>query len=75
MTHPLSKVTQLKDNELENKIIELSSRYWKTSNPDVQQQIMLILDDHRQELSSRRAKQQIAQENGENDLDNLINIS
>jgi hypothetical protein len=75
MTHPLTKVGTLKDNELEDKIIDLSSRYWKTTNPEVQQQIMLILDDYRQELSTRRAKQQIKEQNGENDLDNLINIS
>tara|TARA_A200000159_G_C6987735_1_gene200299 strand:- start:158 stop:385 length:228 start_codon:yes stop_codon:yes gene_type:complete len=75
MTHPLTKVGTLKDNELEDKIIDLSSRYWKTTNPEVQQQIMLILDDYRQELSARRAKQQVKEQNGENDLDNLINIS
>ena len=75
MTHPLTKVGTLKDNELEDKIIDLSSLYWKTTNPEVQQQIMLILDDYRQELSTRRAKQQIKEQNGENDLDNLINIS
>lgn len=75
MTHPLTKVGTLKDNELEDKIIDLSSRYWKTTNPEVQQQIMLILDDYRQELSARRAKQQVEEQNGENDLDNLINIS
>lgn len=75
MTHPLTKVGTLKDNELEDKIIDLSSRYWKTTNPEVKQQIMLILDDYRQELSARRAKQQVKEQNGENDLDNLINIS
>ena len=75
MTHPLTKVGTLKDNELEDKIIDLSSRYWKTTNLEVQQQIMLILDDYRQELSARRAKQQVKEQNGENDLDNLINIS
>ena len=75
MTHPLTKVGTLKDNELEDKIIDLSSRYWKTTNPEVQQQIMLILDDYRQELSARRAKQQVKEQNGENDLDNLTNIS
>ena len=75
MTHPLTKVKTLKDNELEEKIIDLSTRYWKTSNPDIQRQIMLILDDYRQELGARRAKQQVSEQNGENDLDSLINIS
>ncbi len=75
MTHPLTKVKTLKDNELEEKIIDLSTRYWKTSNPDIQRQIMLILDEYRQELGARRAKQQVSEQNGENDLDNLINIS
>ena len=60
MTHPLTKVKTLKDNELEEKIIDLSTRYWKTSNPDIQRQIMLILDDYRQELGARRAKQQVS---------------
>ena len=38
-------------------------------------QIMMVLDDYRLELGSRRAKAQLSQENGEKGLDNLINIS
>ena len=75
MAHPLTKVHLLKDPELEQKIIELSSRYWQTSNPEVQNQIMMVLDDYRLELGSRRAKAQLSQENGEKGLDSLINIS
>ena len=80
--HPLFENTQdLSDNELEEKILLLNRRYFQTQNLQVQQQIISLLDDYKLELESRRAKDKVRQEqqsqdeNGKNDLDNLINIS
>ena len=80
--HPLFENTQdLSDNELEEKILLLNRRYFQTQNLQVQQQIISLLDDYKLELESRRAKNKVRQEqqsqdeNGKNDLDNLINIS
>ena len=47
-------------------------------NPEVQNQIRAVLEMYRAEAVSRQAKETLNQnksENGENSLDNLINIS
>ena len=50
-----------------------------TSNPQVQDQIRAVLEMYRIEAASRQASelknQNVDKENGENSLDNLINIS
>ena len=49
-----------------------------TKNPEVQNQIRAVLEMYRAEAVSRQAKETLNQnksENGENSLDNLINIS
>lgn len=73
----LDSFDDLTDSEMENKISELSRKYFISRNPQVQQQIAVILDMFKQELQSRRAKQRLSdqQQNGENGLDSLINIS
>lgn len=79
--HPLFANTQeLSDQEIEEKIMTLNRRYFQTNNPQVQQQVVALLDDYKQELESRRARQRLEaqqqqQENGEEGLDNLINVS
>ena len=75
--HPfVNNLSSLKDTELENKIQELSKRYFQTSNPAVQHQIVVILDDYKEELRRRRQKQWTEQyQNRNTDLDNLINVS
>lgn len=78
MFNPLvNDLSELSEQELENKQIELSRKFWQTQNPDVRMQIQTILDMYRLELQARRAKQKITdqEQNGDNSLDNLINIS
>ena len=70
----------LSDQDIENKIFELNKKYWQASrNPSLQQQISVLIEQHKEELRTRVAlakqKQQEQQENGDNSLDNLINIS
>jgi len=62
--------------EVENKIVELQSKYFKTNNPQVQTQIANLLEIYKSEAQARRAHQSIQnQQNDKNDLDSLINIS
>jgi hypothetical protein len=76
--HPLFEGTQsLTDAELEEKVLLLNRRYFQTHNPQLQQQILSLLDDYKLEIESRRARQKLEQqqENGEEGLDNLIKVS
>jgi ribosomal protein L29 len=75
--HPLiDDFSDLTDTELNEKISELSQKYWKTRNPSVQIQMTMILDQLKEEQRLRIQKsQQQNQDSDENDLDNLINIS
>jgi hypothetical protein len=77
--HPLVYgIDALSDNELEEKVLDLNRKYWRTQNPDVQHQISMAIDSYKYELESRRARQRLEQqnqENGEGGLDNLIKVS
>jgi hypothetical protein len=72
-------LSDLSTNELSDKINDLSNKYFMTSNPQVQDQIRAVLEMYRIEAASRQASelknQNVDKENGENSLDNLINIS
>jgi hypothetical protein len=77
MIHPLAEdFSQLKDADIEQKVQDLSKKYWMVSNPSVKQQISLLLDMYKTELGARRAKlvQQEYQKR-DKDLDNLIKVS
>ena len=73
----LDNFDELSDAEIELKISELSRKYFISHNPQVQQQISVILEMFKQELNSRIAKQRQKEQeqNGENGLDSLINVS
>lgn len=75
--HPLiTNLTDLKDVELENKILDLSKKYWQSRNPEVQHQIIMILDMYNDELKTRRAKiWQQQYQNRDKGLDKLINVN
>jgi hypothetical protein len=75
--HPLAtNLSSLKDTELENKIQELSRRYFQTANAALQHQLIVLLEDHKEELRNRRQKEWREQyQNRNTDLDNLINVS
>ena len=64
--------------ELDDKIADLQRKYFLTRNPQVQAQIANVLDIYKIEQQDRRIKElkrQQSQDNDENSLDNLINIS
>ena len=72
----MDDLSQLKDTELENKIQELSRKYFQTSNPAIQNQIAVFLDMYKGELQVRSAKMwQEQYQKRDTDLDSLININ
>ena len=76
MFNPLvDSFSDLTDNEIEEKIAELSRKYFMSTNPHLAQQISTILEMYKDEIRSRRAQQKIQQQNDQNDLDNLIKVS
>jgi hypothetical protein len=76
MIHPLAEdFTNLKDSEIEERIHELSKKFYMSSNPQVQRQISLFLDLYQEELRARRARMwQQQYQNRDKDLDNLIKV-
>lgn len=77
MFNPLvDSFESLTDAQVEQATRDLSRKYFQSRNPQVQQQIAVLLDMYREELRSRMAKQALAaQQNANSGLDNLINIS
>ena len=76
MHHPFSEDTSnLRVNQLYEKINELSKKYFQSNNPQVKQQIQTFIDYYKLEVRQKEAaEKKKAEENGEIDLDKLINI-
>jgi len=69
MTHPLTgDLKSISDKDLLEKLNDLTKKYWMTNNPAVQNQIEMLLEDIKWEISYRRRK------NKDNDIDNLIKV-
>lgn len=77
MIHPLAEdFSDLKDAEVENRLQDLSKKYWMTNNPHVRQQMSILIGLYREELSTRRQKVlQQQYQNRDKGLDKLINVS
>ena len=76
MTHPLlSGLDKLSDEEINAKLFDLTKKYYATSNPGLQNQMMIIIEDLQFELTSRLAKRQQERTEDQQELDKLINIS
>ena len=78
MINPLvDSFANLTDTQIDNKIQELSRNYWASRNPDLQYQIGTILEMFKEEARARRARAFMRHNdnNDENGLDNLINVS
>ena len=77
--HPfINNLSELSDNQIEENIFLLQRRFFQTANSDLQRQIQLALDTYKDEIQSRRAiaaQRQKDASDGENGLDNLINVS
>lgn len=69
-------LSKLKDTEIENRIQDLSKKYFQTHNLNLQHQIASFLDLYRAELENRRARLwQEQYQKRDKDLDNLINVN
>jgi hypothetical protein len=75
--HPLVEdLAALKDAELENKINDLTRKYFQTHNFDLQQQVGLLLNTYREEMANRRRiEYEKMMNNRDKGLDKLINVS
>ena len=75
MFHPLENdLTQLKDQEIENKLIELNKKYYaaaRLGSRDLLTQLSTFITIYRDELSRRHS---VKLKNGNDDLDQLINV-
>lgn len=73
--HPMHKMDEdLTVSQLEEKIHDLTKKYWMTYNPQVQEQISTFIEIYKQELEATLTKQKLNQD-PDSGLDNLINIS
>ena len=77
MFNPLAEdLSKLKDAEIENKIQDLSRKYFLSNNQTVQHQITVFLDMYKAELATRRARMwQEQYQKRDTDLDSLINVN
>lgn len=75
--HPLvDNLSNLKDSELDNKINDLTRKYFSTANPGVRMQITMILESYKQEQSNRkRSDYEKMMQTRDKGLDKLINVS
>jgi len=75
--HPLAgDMSQFKDNELEEKINSLTRKYFMTYNMEVRQQMSMLLETYKTELSKRRqlALDKLMQKSEKN-LDKLVKVN
>jgi hypothetical protein len=78
MIHPhAGDPSKLTIPQLEEKIMELSRKYFMSHNPQLQEQISTFLEIYRSELQMKIAQEQLRQkeQNGDNGLDDLIKVS
>lgn len=75
--HPLvGDLSVLKDADIENKIQDLTRKYFMSNNFDLQQQIGMVLSAYKEELANRqRLAYEKMMQTRNKDLDKLINVS
>ena len=80
MFHPLlENITKIKDQELENKIMDLTNKYhiaMRLGQGGVAQQIVITLDAYKIEQENRRADsmKEIQARQKKQGLDDLVNV-
>ena len=78
MIHPHQPdLSEFTDTQLEEKLLKLNHMYFITDNPDVRQQMILLIDGYKLEIESRRAaaRRKQIEDQEDNGLDSLINVS
>ena len=78
MIHPHENhMKDYTDTMLEQKLLKLNQMYFMTDNQDMRKQMILLIDGYKLEIESRRAAARLKQEQEQQDnsLDDLINVS
>lgn len=77
MFHPLiENIENLKDQELETKINDLTNKYYMTTNPYIREQIVNFLNAYKEVFHTRKQQElENIMKTQNKDLDNLININ
>jgi hypothetical protein len=80
MFHPFQEDTsEMTVTQIYDKVAELTKKYFQSNNPQVKEQIGTFIEYYKQEALVKEAKEKLEQEknqqNGDLDLDKLINIS
>jgi len=78
MIHPHeNEIKNYTDAQLEQKLLKLNHMYFMTENQEMRQQMILLIDGYKLEIEARRAAARLKQEQdqGDNPLDDLINVS
>jgi hypothetical protein len=75
--HPLIHDTnELKISELENRISDLTRKYFSTANPELRNQIVLALDTYKMALSRRQQEEYEKMiQSRDKGLDKLIKVN
>ena len=73
--HPLAgNLSEIKDQELETKIFDLTKKYYMTTNPELRQQMSMLLDSYNEEIKKRR-NASLTKIMANKDLDKLVKVS
>lgn len=75
--HPLQvDITSLSDNDIEDKIKELTKKYFMVLqvSPSASQQVLMLLEDYKAEQQAREFKRQNSKSDLGDEFDGLINI-
>jgi|TARA_B100001063_G_C16564528_1_gene452713 dissimilatory sulfite reductase (desulfoviridin) alpha/beta subunit len=80
MFHPFQEDTsEMTVAQIYDKVAELTKKYFQSNNPQIKEQIGTFIEYYKQEALVKEAKEKLEQEknqqNGDLDLDKLINIS
>jgi len=75
--HPLVDLTTLNDKQLEEKIQELSKKYFMPMSAELRNQLVNMLDIYKMEMHNRRMKtyEESFQKSDDKGLDKLVNIN
>jgi ribosomal protein L29 len=73
MLHPFAhNLTELSDKDLDDKLSELTKKYFQTRNPEAKHQLQLMINSYKLEMNERLIK---SRQNDNKGLDKLIDIS
>ena len=73
MLHPFAQnLPELSDKQLDEKLSELTKKYFQTRNPEAKHQLQLMINSYKLEMNERLIK---SRQNDNKGLDKLIDIS